>query len=117
MSQLTQNTTDLDALIAKANALPDAGGGGSVETCTVTISGTSAVIGCTVFKNNEISTAYNTGSSVTFENVVCGSAITIPGVYITYDATDGEFVNIGAHPIYKAPTTAGAIATVTVSSD
>ena len=25
MSQLTQNTTDLDALIAKANALPDAG--------------------------------------------------------------------------------------------
>lgn len=36
MSQLTQNTTDLDALIAKANALPDAGsGGGTLETCTV----------------------------------------------------------------------------------
>lgn len=38
MSQLSKNTTDLDALIDKANALPDAGTGGAVETCTVTIS-------------------------------------------------------------------------------
>ena len=47
MSQLTQNTADLDALIAKANALPDAGsgGGGAVETCTVTVTFTGVVAG------------------------------------------------------------------------
>ena len=41
MSQLTKNTADLDALIAKANALPDAGsGGGSVTPdalCNVSV--------------------------------------------------------------------------------
>lgn len=37
-SRLQTNNTNLQALIDKANALPDAGGsGGSVETCTVTV--------------------------------------------------------------------------------
>ena len=40
-TRLQTNNTNLQALIDKANALPDAGSGGgaSVETCTVTISG------------------------------------------------------------------------------
>ena len=43
-SRLQTNNTNLQALIAKANALPSAGsggssGGGSLETCTVTITG------------------------------------------------------------------------------
>lgn len=43
MSQLETNTTDLQAILAQVNALPDAGsGGGGVETCTVTISTTES---------------------------------------------------------------------------
>jgi hypothetical protein len=43
-SRLQINNTNLQALIDKANALPDAGSGsgGSVETCTVTINKTGA---------------------------------------------------------------------------
>ena len=39
-TRLQTNNTNLQELINKANALPDAGsgGGGSVETCTVTLS-------------------------------------------------------------------------------
>ena len=36
MSQLEQNSTSLDEVLAMVNALPDAGGGGTVETCTIT---------------------------------------------------------------------------------
>lgn len=39
MTQLKQNTADLDTLIEKANALPDVGGG-TIETCTLTITST-----------------------------------------------------------------------------
>lgn len=48
MSNLTRiqnNNASLDACIEKANALPDAGSGGSVETCTVTISFTGSAEG------------------------------------------------------------------------
>jgi hypothetical protein len=42
MSNLNNNTVQLEALLAKVNALPEAGGGGgsgggSAETCTVTL--------------------------------------------------------------------------------
>lgn len=38
MSQLNNNTTALQEILATVNALPEAGGsGGSVETCTVTL--------------------------------------------------------------------------------
>ena len=36
MANFTNNTTQLQSLLEKVNALPDAGSGGSVETCTVT---------------------------------------------------------------------------------
>ena len=34
-TELQQNNTELQSILAAVNALPDAGGGGSVETCTV----------------------------------------------------------------------------------
>lgn len=37
MSNLTNNTAELRDILAAVNALPDAGSGGNVETCTVTI--------------------------------------------------------------------------------
>lgn len=36
-AELQQNNTELQSILAAVNALPDAGGGGSVETCTVEI--------------------------------------------------------------------------------
>lgn len=87
MSQLTKNTTDLDALIAKAQALPDAGSGGTaVETCTVRpylmnglYYGDNGDYAATVFRNGEISCVTGTwnATDITADNpitdVVCGS--------------------------------------------
>lgn len=36
-TQIEKNTTDLQAILDAVNALPDAGGGGGIETATVTI--------------------------------------------------------------------------------
>lgn len=43
-TELQSNNADLQTILNKVNALPEAGGGGggSVETCTVTISGSSS---------------------------------------------------------------------------
>ena len=55
-SRLQTNNTNLQALINKANALPDAGGGsggGSVEMCTVTIKVNAPVMNdYTVYSSN-----------------------------------------------------------------
>jgi hypothetical protein len=50
-TRLQTNNTNLQALIDKANSLPDAGssGGGSVETCTVTLIGEAPIIGAEKF--------------------------------------------------------------------
>ena len=121
---IAQNTTDLDALIAKANALPDAGsggGGGAVETCTVIfnglILGSTPYIGYTTVSDGKICGAVSRyqSSSMTFNDVLCGSAIDIGRGYIAATATDGKFVtNSTSRVIYEAPSTAGVTATVTL---
>lgn len=47
LTQLQQHNTDLQGLIDKANVLPDAGsgGGGSLETCTVTVTFSGEALG------------------------------------------------------------------------
>lgn len=83
MSQLTQNAADLDALIAKANALPDAGSGGTVETCTVTITNAWCAnnIYATVYDGsvttNDVITA-DLPATITISNMVVGGTIIIP---------------------------------------
>lgn len=48
MSQLEQNTTSLDEVLAMVNALPDAGGGGvSLGTCTFKFFSESPMVGTT----------------------------------------------------------------------
>lgn len=102
MSQLTQNTVDLDALIDKANALPDAGSGGgggtAVETCTViTPSYFIGMIAATIYENGTLSVACidcMTPRTFTIENVVCGSMLAIgvaPSFIISADGA--EFIN------------------------
>lgn len=76
----TDLLTDLEAAV---DALPDAGSGGSVETCTVVLetkidtSYRASDYTATVFENGAIATRYanNSAKSVTIENVVCGSVL------------------------------------------
>ena len=86
-TRLQTNNTNLQALIDKANALPDAGssGGGSVETCTVNILSTteSTIIGTVVNNNGELETSivtatgFNYFHSGTMEDILCGSTFVI----------------------------------------
>lgn len=83
-SRLQTNNTNLQALINKANALPDAGSGGSganIETCTVTITTALGYIHsvlATQYQNEQI-TGYQEKdlltNTLTILNVVKGSII------------------------------------------
>lgn len=87
---ISTNTTDLQALLEKINALPEAGSGsgGSVETCDVTITNYSEMsleIIATVVDNGVETpyvSLYNNGYNdttppYTISNVKCGSIITV----------------------------------------
>ena len=82
-TRLQTNNTNLQALIDKANALPEAGsGGGGVETCTVTLTVTTGIAryGATKYVDG-ILTCENSISmgavNLTLNNVVKGSCLTV----------------------------------------
>lgn len=97
MSQLTNNTTTLQAILDAVNALPEAGSGEAIETCTVTVNhdatADSRILslqvvvledGIPVMKTAARSQSGNTygdfdfaESSITIENVVCNTNIAI----------------------------------------
>lgn len=114
MSQLTQNTTDLDALIAKAQALPDAGSGGgtAVETCTLHIYVDYFVsVTCTVYdpETNTISLLITGNTSV--NNVICNSLVWFnvdeTSGYVVFDSHD--LVEIDPYAMtYAMPATPGS---------
>lgn len=117
MSNLSKNTTDLQAILAAVNALPEAGSGGgaSVETCTVTISvetTNAQYIACvavyTTFENGIMSVTYTTPSisnattpQVTLQNVVRNSMLavyTVLGGQNSVSAVNATLV-IGSTPV------------------
>lgn len=116
MSQLTKNTSDLDMLIAKANALPDAGssedltavldaqetliseleaelegkaagGGGAVETCTVRFDGVYAY-----------GAVWTSGASLVIDDLSCfpNGSITVPKGSTIVIEQEGSFMDITA---------------------
>lgn len=132
-TQLQTNNTALASLTDRvlaakdtAAALPDAGGGGAVETCTVHLDGYAEIpYGFTVYENGTISaktgiieeTNWGLGES-TIENVVCGSLIYIgnSGAYleegtatILYKDADLEVAML------KAPSVAGEYCKIGIS--
>ena len=125
-TRLQTNNANLQSLINKANALPDAGsGGGSIETCTVTITEFSNNIHAycyTAFENNVLTPKGDTSSitsPLTLNNVVCGSAIFVSNGYYMNGVTVGGGVEI-VDPMsyqgatFKAPIVAGASGTIDI---
>lgn len=119
----------LTALEGKA-----AGGGASIETCTVTLVkgqsvGVLSGIAASTFEDGVISYFRGTSgaaSSVTIENVICGSLIcfVIPAPIIPAFSAEGGAKMIDNYLCasariwqFEAPTTAGASATITVWDD
>ena len=127
-TDLQSNNTDLQAILDTINALPEAGssGGGSVETCTVTITSSTYIeyLCATVATTEGISGClYNSGGigdvvTYTIENVLCNSYIGIlsrvalPVFNISGGATVVEFAS--GFITFKAPPEAGANSTITI---
>lgn len=91
-------------------------GDGNISTCTVTISGTNDAVFVTRLVNGAVQCEVALDNYM-FENVVCGSGIFIVGRFLLCDASDGQVLYCGPYCVYQAPSTAGAVATVTVTPD
>jgi hypothetical protein len=88
-TQLQTNNTALDALITRVNAakevaasLPEAGSGGDVETCTVTLNYQRLSLGAVVYTTPDGAGYMNsfnnsTTGSLTIENIVKNSAFVV----------------------------------------
>lgn len=142
LTRLQAVSSSLDTAINKANSLPDAGGGGSLETCEVLfdcIDSLSVQMVATVVENG-VETIYTTDGDcysevyppLTLSNVKCGSAIVIEMGDDFMSPTD-RFVEIEGGAtlvksyqsssvdragkwtttwVFKAPTTAGSIGSI-----
>lgn len=125
-TQLSTNNTQLASLIQTLQGKA-AGGGGSVETCTVTVTCSTSTLWkyvCTGYENGEYVPLYSSiwngvgANTATIENVVCGSAMyfvatngstntsVINGTAEFLDMFSGDFV-------VKAPTVGGEACTIT----
>lgn len=98
MQKLNNNTLALQALLTKVNNLPEggsSGGGASVETTNVTVTGWFRRIVATVYTDGSISSIILTGEDDgDISNVVRGSAM-----FIVHDYSEDMSVT-GATKIY-----------------
>lgn len=127
MSNLSKNTTDLQAILAAVNALPDAGGGSggaSVETCSVTLTcsdGNATVLAYyyLCYENETIMMKYGLpptggsshGTPLTLTNVVCGSEMCVRyggSSTATFITVDGIEIIIRSSNVVAFSVTAGA---------
>lgn len=100
---LEQNTATMEAILAAVNDLPSGGGGGSVESCTVTVNWSMTVYSISyqsldgpVYVSQDEFTS-STGS-MTFENVVKNSILTVFGINFMPNITvTGGVLVLGYH--------------------
>lgn len=131
-TELQNNNLELQEILADINALPNAGGGSAIETCTIRVTTPNGEeVGVysyafTLFENGAIATDISKDgghvlgwSDFVQDNVVCGSAfaITFPGdvpseVEVEVDGgAVGCFAQVDAYGCITgiAPTTAGTL--------
>lgn len=123
-SDLQSNNTDLQSILDTINSLPEAGsGGGSVETCTVTITsndGSASVleaISYTTYSSDD--TTYYTEIAqslpITLTDVKCGTAINI--MFFNGGGVFGVRTTGSAHIVGEAMYIAGGYSLVTSVCD
>ena len=121
-------TTELAELTTAVTALEEelagkaAGGGGAVETCTVTVVGDTGggyVIWSSYVDGQMLVNYPQKTNNHIYENVVCGSCFILSDVmYLDASATDGSIIAIeGMRLIYQAPETPNVNAVLTVTRD
>ena len=133
-TRLQTNNTNLQALITKANTLPDAGGGssgGSVETCTVKILNNITSLGHKIGglgysyldDAGNISATYsgnnNTQTEIILENVICGSLLYLFNFgydFVGYTLSGGiiDLDNLSPGQYFRAPTENGVIGVISI---
>ena len=125
-TQLSNNNTKLASLIQELQGKASGGSGGSVETCTVMITGNNssaapiAYAYSTLTESGEITCVNingNTDSIITISGVICGSfvvAYLFNGSYTTYTSENAEVTYTGAtaFKFIKINAPAGGQATV-----
>lgn len=129
-SRLQTNNTNLQELIGKANALPDAdsgsGDGASVETCTVEITSDDGCISAciaTLFQNDEYDYAYydvrynasNVITPISISNVVCGSSVYVASSFgiAGFETSNCEFVRVMSNSgFFKVTANQNGVATI-----
>ena len=127
-TRLQTNNNNLDVCIAKANSLPNAGGG-SIETCTVKITFDQSLSSVIHFAYSSIdeegkiysTVLYNPNYVGSIQSLVvpCGSLIYInaSAIQLDYMSLSGGLTNLFQRSsviIFQAPTVNGATGTVTI---
>lgn len=132
-TQLQTNNTRLASLIDTLKGKAAGSGGASVETCTVVINnevvssgGAIVCYGFTVFEDGKIGYVGYDGealyeSTMTFTNVVCGSAIffgysgySMTGVEVNNMEAVSTSLGLASEQLFIAPTVAGTTGTISM---
>ena len=119
-AEYTSLNAELEEVINNLSNAGEGGGSGSIDTCTVVVTGAYAASGSisyTAFEDGVI-VAKSALADGTYENVICGSAMTFGGVFLSIQCSTGSFIAQGTKSsIYQVPYTADEVINITLTQD